>query len=103
MQHFFSLSSRGGAAGEASVENKLPPGRGEEANVFKLESPHSNPLPAWAGRGSISVRCVGQVTRGVAAHENLHSPCVPAFRYSPRLVAKETFAFFAPSRGNFTF
>jgi hypothetical protein len=26
-------------------------GRGEEADYFKLKSPHPNPLPAWAGRG----------------------------------------------------
>src|SRR5450432_1203262 len=36
---FFSLSSPKGAAGEASVESKLPPGRGEEANAFKPKSP----------------------------------------------------------------
>jgi len=27
-------------------------GRGEEADVFNLKSPHPDPLPAWAGRGN---------------------------------------------------
>src|ERR1022692_928927 len=51
-QVVFSLSSPKGTAGEASVENKLFPGWGEEVFCFKLKSPHPNPLPALAGRGS---------------------------------------------------
>ena len=37
----FPLSSPGGAEG-----------RGEEASDLEMQSPHPNPLPAWAGRGS---------------------------------------------------
>src|ERR1022692_291358 len=49
---FFPLSSPAGAAGEASVEDKLPQSRGEEAKCFQTRIPSPQPSPRLAGRGS---------------------------------------------------
>jgi hypothetical protein len=46
---FSSLSSPEEAAGEASAENKLPPGRGEEANYFQTQIPSPQPSPRLGG------------------------------------------------------
>jgi hypothetical protein len=47
----FSLSFPKGAAGEASVENKLRLGRGEEAQLFPAQNPSPQPSPRSGGEG----------------------------------------------------
>src|ERR1022692_3496935 len=46
-----SLSSTTGAAGEASVENKLQMGQGEEARLLKTKTPPTPTLSPFAPRG----------------------------------------------------
>ena len=73
-----SLSSSQGAAGKASVENKLPPGRGEEANISKAQLPSPQPSPRSGGEREFAsrVKLTAQISsprRWTAETPNLYS------------------------------